>query len=173
MQRVYSVCIALCGAGEVPRVAGSGGGWGSRLSAPICCSWPQGQRARQRETIRLLAAHAARGGWLNTTAGVTNRTSLADIIESSPALLPPPPIIIFLYLTHPAPFQLLQLCSDAFIFIFIMRLVTSVCSSSSPGFSLLQLKLTMTAAELKDTIHLFIPIYYCIILLILSYITLS
>lgn len=31
-----------------------------------------GERETEREMIRLLAVHAARGGWLNTTAGVTN-----------------------------------------------------------------------------------------------------
>lgn len=89
---VYSmwmlVCVCLYVVSKVPQVGGSGGGWGSRLSAPICCSWPQGQRERKSEMIRLLVVHAARGGWLNTTAGVTNWTSLADIIESSPSLLP-------------------------------------------------------------------------------------
>lgn len=101
---MYTVCecmcvvVCLCAVREVPQVGGSGGGWGSRLSAPICCSWPQGQRERKREMIRLLAVHAARGGWLNTTAGVTNWTSLADIIESSPSLLLLH--LLFLHLPH-------------------------------------------------------------------------
>lgn len=77
---MYTVCAFLLWVfSEVPLVGGSGGGEGSWLTAPICCSWPAskdskqaGEREREREMIRLLAVHAARGGWLNTTAGVTN-----------------------------------------------------------------------------------------------------
>lgn len=56
-----STCVFLCGCVYLRRApsprsgpAVCGGGEGSRLGAPICCSWPQGRRARRREMMGLL-----------------------------------------------------------------------------------------------------------------------
>lgn len=83
-EEMFASCVQ-CAVSEVPQV---GGVWGWLRVMAQCTHLLQlaTRTERKREMIRLLAVHAAWGGWLNTTAGVSNRTSLADIIESSPPL---------------------------------------------------------------------------------------
>lgn len=83
MHHVYSmcmtVCMCLCAVSKVPQVRGSGGCWGHGSVHPSAAAGHKDrEEERKREMSRLLAVHAAWGGWLNTTAGVTNWSSLAD-----------------------------------------------------------------------------------------------
>lgn len=109
---MYTVCaLLLCVFSEVPLVGGSGGGWGSWLTAPICCSWPAskdskqaGERERARDDQAISGACCPR--WLvehNSWCHKLNQSSRYNWIFSVS------PSSIFLYLTHPASFQLLQL----------------------------------------------------------------
>lgn len=77
MHHVYSMCIlGVCVCvwlARSPRLVGLGVAEGHGSVHPSAAAGHKdGERETEREMIRLLAVHAARGGWLNTTAGVTN-----------------------------------------------------------------------------------------------------